>query len=47
MMAQIAEGALHQARLREPGVEIVAEHVLVEELRKVETSVPRPSRQDR
>jgi hypothetical protein len=34
------ERALHQARLREPGVEIVAEHVLVEELRKVETCVP-------
>ena len=35
-----AEGALHQARLGEPGVEIVAEHVLVEQLGEVEAPVP-------
>ena len=35
-----AEGALHQARLGKPGVEIVAEHVLVEQSREVEPSGP-------
>jgi hypothetical protein len=34
------EGALHQARLGKPGVEVVAEHVLVEESAEVEPSVP-------
>src|SRR5262245_22576056 len=34
------EGALHQARLREPGVEVVTKHVLVEEPGKVEAAVP-------
>src|SRR5262245_24005363 len=34
------EGALHQARLSEPGVEIVAEHVLIEQPAKVEPPIP-------
>src|SRR6478752_2900988 len=33
-----AEGALHQARLGKPSIEIVAEHVLVEQSREVEPS---------
>src|SRR5262245_16367108 len=38
------EGALHQARLREPGVEVVTKHVLVEEPGKVEASRSETSR---
>ena len=36
-----AEGALHQARLGEPGIEIVAEHVLVEQPARGRAARPR------
>ena len=36
MTRNLAEGALHQVRFRQPGVEVVAEHVLGEQIVEVE-----------